>query len=75
MDAVLNLSLPAPINVIQISADMEKSYATAAALADEITNCPEVNDVFIPRMWTHRRWIAVNRQYASDIGLSQKSGQ
>ena len=49
MDAVLNLGLPAPIDVQVGGSNMEQSYATALKLAAGIRRIPNVADAFIPQ--------------------------
>jgi len=49
VDAVLNLGLPAPIDVQVAGLNMEKSYDTALKLASRIRKIDGVADVFIPQ--------------------------
>src|SRR5262249_49475721 len=49
VDAVLNLGLPAPIDVQVAGSNMERGYRTAIELAGQIRKLPGVADVFIPQ--------------------------
>src|SRR5262249_20163189 len=49
VDAVLNLGLPAPIDVQVAGSNLERSHKTAVDLAAEIQKIPGVADVFIPQ--------------------------
>src|SRR5258707_9688343 len=49
VDAVLNLGLPAPIDVQVAGSNLEADYATALQLASQIRSIPGVADVFIPQ--------------------------
>ena len=73
VDAVLNMGLPAPID-IQISGNnLEQSDATAIDLARQIRALSSVSDVFIPQdIDAPSLRIDINRQHASEMGLSQK---
>jgi multidrug efflux pump subunit AcrB len=73
VDAVLNMGLPAPINIQISGSDMEKNFAAATTLSKEISALPGVSDVFIPQdIDAPALQVNVNREYASDMGLSQK---
>src|SRR5262249_43453118 len=49
VDAVLNLGLPAPIDVQVAGSNIEKSYALALKLSAQINRISGVADVFIPQ--------------------------
>ncbi len=73
MDAVLNMGMPAPINLQVSGSNLEKTYEAATRLSREIASLPGVSDVFVPQdMDSPSLSVDVNRQYASDMGLSQK---
>jgi HAE1 family hydrophobic/amphiphilic exporter-1 len=48
-DAVVNLGLPAPIDIQVSGNDLEKSHATALDLARQIRVLSSVSDVLIPQ--------------------------
>ncbi|MGH9481948.1 MAG: efflux RND transporter permease subunit, partial [Terriglobales bacterium] len=72
-DAVLNFGQPAPIDV-QVSGNDEATlYATARHLAERIQALPGVSDTYIPQEIDYPALrLNVNRQQASEMGLSQK---
>ncbi len=73
VDAVLNLGLPAPIDVQVAGSNMDKSYATALKLASQIKNIPGVADVFIPQDIDYPALqLNVDRTRASELGLNQQ---
>ncbi|MDR3560872.1 MAG: efflux RND transporter permease subunit [Negativicutes bacterium] len=73
VDAVLNMGLPAPIDIQVSGNNLEKSYATALDIAHQVQALSGVSDVFIPQdIDAPSLQINVNRQYASEMGLSQK---
>ena len=72
-DAVLNLGLPAPIDVQVSGSRMEVSYETALQLAEKIRQVSGVNDVFIPQDLDYPALqLEINRTRASELGLNQK---
>ncbi len=73
VDAVLNLGLPAPIDVQVAGSNMEKGYSTATNLASQIRKIPGVADVFIPQDIDYPALqLDVDRTRASEIGLDQQ---
>jgi len=73
VDAVLNLGLPAPID-IQISAsNLESAHATAMGLASKLRTLSDVNDVLVPQDVDYPALqLNVNRERAAELGLSSK---
>jgi multidrug efflux pump subunit AcrB len=73
VDAVLNLGLPAPIDVQVAGSNIEKSYATALQLASRIRGVDGVADVFIPQDIDYPALqLDVDRTRASELGLDQR---
>ena len=73
VDAVLNLGLPAPIDVQVAGSNMERSHETALELAAEIRKIPGVADVFIPQDIDYPALkLDVDRTRASELGLDQQ---
>jgi multidrug efflux pump subunit AcrB len=73
VDAVLNLGLPAPIDVQVAGTNMEKSYQTALGLAARIRKIPGVADAFIPQDIDYPALqLDVDRTRASELGLDQR---
>jgi multidrug efflux pump subunit AcrB len=73
VDAVLNLGLPAPIDVQVAGSNMESAYNTALKLATKIRGIDGVADVFIPQDTDYPALqLDVDRTRASQMGLSQQ---
>ena len=73
VDAVLNLGLPAPIDVQVAGSNLKLSYATALKLSSEIRKIPGVADVFIPQDLDYPALqLNVDRTRASELGLDQE---
>ena len=73
VDSVLNLGLPAPIDVQISGMNLDRTYRTAAGIAAEIRHLPGVSDVLIPQDVDYPALrIDIDRQRASLVGLSQK---
>jgi hydrophobic/amphiphilic exporter-1 (mainly G- bacteria), HAE1 family len=73
VDAVLNLGLPAPIDVQVSGMDLEKVASTAADIAGEVRRIRGVNDVLVPQDQDYPSLrLDIDRQRASLVGLSQK---
>jgi HAE1 family hydrophobic/amphiphilic exporter-1 len=73
VDAVLNLGLPAPIDIQVTGSNLKNDYKTAVAIAAKISQLPEVSDVYIPQdIDAPALKIEVDRQHASEMGLNQK---
>lgn len=73
VDAVLNLGLPAPLDVQVSGSNMKETYATATELAAKIRQVKGVSDVLIPQDIDYPALqLDVDREKASQLGLSQK---
>ncbi len=73
VDSVLNLGLPAPIDVQISGMNLDKAYQTASGIASQIRQLPGVSDVLIPQDVDYPALrINIDRQRASLVGLSQK---
>jgi hydrophobic/amphiphilic exporter-1 (mainly G- bacteria), HAE1 family len=73
VDAVINLGLPAPIDVQVSGNDLNKVYATAAKIAGPIRELKGVSDVLIPQDIDYPAMeLDIDREKASQLGLSQK---
>ncbi len=73
VDAVLNLGLPAPIDVQVDGSNLEHSYSTAAALASQIRKLPGVADLYIPQDLDYPALqLDVDRVRAAQMGLDQR---
>lgn len=73
VDAVLNMGLPAPLDIQVSGSDMEAAYKTANEIAHKVREMNAVSDVFIPQdIDAPALQVNVNRVHASEMGLSQK---
>ena len=73
VDAVLNMGLPAPIDVQVSNNDLDEAFKTASTLAARIKAMPNIADVFIPQDLDAPSFtIDVDRARASELGLTQK---
>jgi multidrug efflux pump subunit AcrB len=71
VDAVVNLGLPAPIDVQVSGNNMEETYAAATRLAAKIKRLNGVSDVLIPQDIDYPGLqLNVNREMAGRLGLS-----
>ena len=73
VDAVLNLGMPAPIDVQVSGMNLEKTYQTADLLAGQLRDVRGVNDLLMPQDMDYPALrLDIDRQRASLVGLSQK---
>ena len=71
VDAVVNLGLPAPIDIQVSGNDMQEAYATASSLAESIRKLQGVSDVLIPQDIDYPGiQLNVNREMAGKLGLT-----
>jgi multidrug efflux pump subunit AcrB len=72
VDAVLNMGLPAPIDVQVAGTNMNLAYATALKLTSQIRKINGVADVFIPQDIDYPALqLNVDRTRAGELGLDQ----
>jgi multidrug efflux pump subunit AcrB len=72
VDAVLNLGLPAPIDIQVAGTNLQAGYGLASNLARQIRAIPNVSDVYIPQDLDYPSLrLDVNRERASELGLNQ----
>jgi HAE1 family hydrophobic/amphiphilic exporter-1 len=73
VDAVINLGLPAPVDIQVSGNNLNKVYATATSIASPVRELQDVNDVLIPQDIDYPALeLDVDREKASLLGLSQK---
>jgi multidrug efflux pump subunit AcrB len=73
VDAILNMGMPAPIDVQVSSSDLEQSYGIAQDLARQIRGLRGVGEVYIPQDMNYPALrLDVDRVHAGELGLSQK---
>ena len=73
VDAVLNLGLPAPIDVQVAGSNLDASYGTALELAAKFRTIPGVAEAFIPQDIDYPALkLDIDRTRASELGLDQQ---
>ena len=73
VDAVLNLGLPAPIDVQVSGSNLDEAYAAAQKIGEQARRLPGVSDVLIPQdIDAPSIQLNINRIRASELGLTQK---
>jgi HAE1 family hydrophobic/amphiphilic exporter-1 len=73
VDSVLNLGLPAPIDLQITGSNLDRTYPLAVNLAKQIRAVPGVSDVFIPQdIDAPSLMLDVDRLHAGEMGLSEK---
>jgi hydrophobic/amphiphilic exporter-1 (mainly G- bacteria), HAE1 family len=73
VDAVINLGLPAPIDIQVSGHSLTEAYATAAKIAAPIRELKGVSDVLIPQDIDYPALqLDIDREKAGQLGLSQK---
>jgi HAE1 family hydrophobic/amphiphilic exporter-1 len=73
VDAVLNMGLPAPIDVQVTGNDLHAGFAAAQELARRIRALPDVGEVYIPQDLNYPALrLEVDRVHAAELGLSQQ---
>lgn len=72
-ESVLNMGLPAPIDIQVSGSDLAAAYETAAAIAERVRAIAGVSDVFIPQDLDYPALqVDIDRINAGKAGLSQK---
>jgi multidrug efflux pump subunit AcrB len=73
VDAVLNMGLPAPIDVQVAGNNLERSFDTALKLSARIRNIPGVADAYIPQDIDYPALqLDIDRTRAGQMGLDQR---
>ena len=73
VDAVLNLGLPAPIDVQVSGTNMRAAHEVAMRISREARALPEVSDVLLPQDIDYPALrLNIDRERASELGLSEK---
>jgi multidrug efflux pump subunit AcrB len=73
VDAVLNMGLPAPIDIQVSGSNLEAAYATAEQISQKVAALKGVGDVLIPQdIDAPALQLEINRTHASELGLTQK---
>jgi len=73
VDAILNMGMPAPIDVQVSSPDLNQIYGLAEDLATRIRRLPGVGQVYIPQDMNYPTVrLDIDRVHAGELGLTQK---
>jgi HAE1 family hydrophobic/amphiphilic exporter-1 len=73
VDAVLNLGLPAPMDIQVSGSDIEAAHRTASELASKIRGLTGVSDVLVPQDVDYPALkLDIDRDRASQLGLTSK---
>ena len=74
VDAVLNMGMPAPIDVQVSSDDLHQAYQVAGDLADRIRALGGVSEAYIPQDMNYPAvQLDVNRVHAAELGLTPEN--
>jgi len=73
VDAVVNLGLPAPIDIQVSGNDQKEAYQAAAGIAQKVRQLRNVSDVLIPQDLDYPGiQLNINREMAGRLGVSSK---
>ncbi|HVU27991.1 MAG TPA: efflux RND transporter permease subunit [Verrucomicrobiae bacterium] len=73
VDAILNLGMPAPMDIQVSGSDIEQTHATAIQIAHKVRALPGVSDVLVPQDVDFPALkIDIDRERASELGLDEK---
>ncbi|MBS1854437.1 MAG: efflux RND transporter permease subunit [Acidobacteria bacterium] len=73
VDAILNMGMPAPIDLQVSSSSLQATYTAAQQLASRIRLLPGVGEVYIPQDMNYPAVrMVVDRVHAAELGLTQK---
>ncbi|MGO8767157.1 MAG: efflux RND transporter permease subunit [Limisphaerales bacterium] len=73
VDAIINLGMPAPLDVQVTGSDMDQSHAIAMDIARQAREMPGVSDVLVPQDVDYPALqLNIDRLRASELGLNEK---
>jgi len=73
VDAILNMGMPAPIDIQVSSPNLHQIYGVAQELAIRIRQVPGVGEIYIPQDMNYPALrLDVDRIHAAELGLTQK---
>jgi multidrug efflux pump subunit AcrB len=73
VDAILNLGMPAPLDIQVSGMNLEKAHATATEIAQKVRALPGVSDVLVPQDIDYPALkLDIDRVRASELGLNEK---
>jgi len=73
VDAILNLGLPAPLDIQVSGMDLKEAHAIATEIAQKVQALPGVSDVLVPQDVDYPALkLDIDRIRASELGLNEK---
>jgi multidrug efflux pump subunit AcrB len=73
VDAILNLGMPAPLDIQVSGMDLEEAHTTATEIAQKVRALPGVSDVLVPQDIDYPALkLDIDRIRASELGLNEK---
>jgi len=73
VDAILNLGMPAPLDIQVAGMNLEDAHRTAVEIAQQVRALPGVSDVLVPQDIDYPALrLDVDRVRASELGLNEK---
>ncbi|MGH7971321.1 MAG: efflux RND transporter permease subunit, partial [Limisphaerales bacterium] len=73
VDAILNLGMPAPIDIQVSGMNLEEAHQTASQIARQVRQLPGVSDVLVPQDIDYPALkLNIDRIRASELGLNEK---
>ena len=73
VDAILNLGMPAPLDIQVSGMDLEEAHRTATEIAQKVRALPGVSDVLVPQDIDYPALkLDIDRIRASELGLNEK---
>ena len=74
VDAILNMGMPAPIDVQVSSRDLHRAYDVAQDLAARIRKLSGIGEVYVPQDMNYPAVrLNIDRVHAAELGLTQKA--
>jgi multidrug efflux pump subunit AcrB len=73
VDAILNLGMPAPLDIQVSGMNLEEAHKTAIEIAQKVRALPDVSDVLVPQDIDYPALkLDIDRVRASELGLNEK---
>ncbi|HWI58142.1 MAG TPA: efflux RND transporter permease subunit [Bacillota bacterium] len=73
VDAILNLGMPAPLDIQVSGMNLQEAHQTALAIAQQVRALPGVSDVLVPQDIDYPALkLDIDRVRASELGLNEK---
>jgi multidrug efflux pump subunit AcrB len=73
VDAILNLGLPAPLDIQVIGKDLDGTHQIATGIAKQVKNLPHVSDVLVPQDIDYPALqLDIDRERTAELGLNEK---